>query len=182
MSALAPGFHAGVAMREYLAMPAVSASLLYTLDERCARAAWHDSWLNPKPAAETSEDAQNVGTIAHGILLEGSTANVAVIDPRDHPAEKTLAIPVGWTNKSIKAARAAAIAEGKTPILAPDMKIVVAMVDAAREYLESLRSAPPEDLARSVWSLFQAGAGESELTGVWEEDGVVCRFRPSTSS
>lgn len=177
-----PGVYHGLAMAEYIAAPAVSASLLQTLLDECPRAAWHDSWLNPKARADDSDAAQSAGTIAHGILLEGSTANVAVIDPRDYPTKTTGNIPDGWTNKDIRAARDAAVGAGKTPILAPQMKVVEAMVDVAREFIESLRRAPAEDLARSVWAAFQTGGGESEVTIVWDDDGVLCRIRPDRIS
>ena len=45
----------------------------------------------------------DAGTIAHEILLEGSQNCVTVIDPADHPAEKTGTTPSGWTNKSLGA-------------------------------------------------------------------------------
>jgi hypothetical protein len=80
--------------------------------------------------------------------------------------------------QGIKAARDAAIAAGKTPILIDDMRAAEAMVAVARDFLESCSRAPAEDLARSVAQVFQDGAGESELTMVWEEDGLLCRARP----
>lgn len=177
-----PGIYHGLSMAEYLRAPAVSASLLQTLLDECPRAAWHDSWLNPTPRTDDSDAAQSAGTIAHGILLEGSTANVAVIDPKDHPNEKGGGFASGWTNKSIKAAKAAAIAEGKTPVLVEQMGVIVAMVDVARAYIESLRNAPADDLARSVWAAFQPGGGESEVTLVWDDDGLACRVRPDRMS
>lgn len=175
-----PGIYHGQKMAEYLALPALSASLLQTTIEECPAAAWHDSWLNPAPRVDDSDTAQNAGTIAHGILLEGTTANVAVIDPKDYPSEKAPHnVPDGWTNKPIRAARDLAIAAGKTPVLAPQMKAIEAMVDQARAFIESLRHAPAEDLARSVWAAFQPGGGESEVTLVWQDrSGVLCRARP----
>lgn len=172
-----PGIYPGLAMEEYLKAPAVSASLLNTLRERCPRAAWHDSWLNPKLDVEKSTKAQNAGTIAHAGLLEGNFDFVAVIDPNDHPAEKTGAIPDGWTNKSIRAARDAAIANGKIPWLAEDVKKCVAMVDAAREYIDSLKSTEP-----AIWALFQPDGGDSEITIVWDDQGTLCRIRPDRIS
>lgn len=170
--------HHGVPMAEYLALPAVSAGLLQTLDAECPAAAWHDSWLNPKRVIEISTTEQSVGTIAHGILLEGSIANVAVIDPQDHPAEKTGNIPEGWTNKSIKAARAAAIASGKTPILLPVFAVVREMIAAADAFIESLRTSEP-----AIYALFQPDGGDSETVITWEDvHGVPCRIRPDRLS
>jgi hypothetical protein len=47
-----PGIYPGLSMAEYLAMPALSASLLQTMLEECPAAAWFDSWLNPKPRVD----------------------------------------------------------------------------------------------------------------------------------
>lgn len=159
-------------MAEYLALPAVSHSIIQALVEECPAAAWWQSWLNPRRELDASSES-DAGTIAHQILLENSEAGVAVIDPIDHPAEKTGAIPVGWTNKSIKAARDLARASGQTPVLAPQMAQIRAMVDVAREYLATLKETEP-----AVYEAFLPGAGTSELTLLWEEDGVACRMRP----
>jgi hypothetical protein len=172
-----PGIYPGLAMPEYLAMPAVSSHLLKTLLERCPRAAWFDSWLNPKRPADESKEIQNVGTIAHSVLLEGSTECVAVIDPRDHPNETGGGHAKGWTNKSIKAARDAAIAAGKVPIFPETMREIEAMVAAAREYIDAIHPKQP-----AIWAMFQPGGGESETTFVWEDDGVLCRIRPDRIS
>lgn len=172
-----PGVYPGLAMAEYLKLPAVSASLLGDILERCPRAAWHNSWLNPHRELDLGSATQNAGTIAHAILLEGTTAGVAVIDPNDHPTEKTNNIPDGWTNKSIRLARDIAIGNGKIPVLAPQMIVIEAMVAAARAFIESLKPQRPE-----IWELFQPGGGDSELTIVWDDDGTACRIRPDRIS
>lgn len=161
----------GMKMEDYLALPAVSASVVKAILDECPRAAWHRSWLNPGRDSETS-DAADIGTIAHSILLEGHTGKVAVIDPEDHPAEKTGAVPDGWTNKSIRAARDAARVAGLIPVLTKDMERVNAMVASARAYIESLRASEP-----AVWALFQPGGGNSEVTVQFEHAGVPCRVR-----
>lgn len=168
-----PGVYQGLPMAEYLAIEAVSAGVICTLDERCEAAAWHESYLNPERVRDAGGDEARIGTVAHSIFLEGSTEGVAVIDPRDHPAEKTGSIPDGWTNKSIRAARDAAIARGQTPILLSDFRRVERMVEALTLYVQSLQKTEP-----AVYELFQA-AGESELTMVWDDaTGVRCRMRP----
>jgi hypothetical protein len=168
-----PGEYFGLPMAAYLAMPAVSASLLQAVIDECPYAAWYRSWMNPNPPDSVSTPVQNNGTIAHGILLEGSIEKVAVFDLEDHPNEKGGGFATGWTNKSIKAARDAAIAEGKTPVLREQFREIEAMVAAAREYIESLRHSEP-----AIWRAFQPGGGESEITMVWDDDGVLCRARP----
>lgn len=170
---LQPGIYEGLPMEEYLAMPACSASLLLTLLDRCPRAAWFDSWMNPRRPARSSTPAQSVGTLAHELLLEGSKKQLAIIDPLDHPAEKTGNIPDGWTNKSIKAARDAALAAGKIPVFPATAAAVEAMVTEARAYLASVGQDEP-----AVHDLFQPGGGRSEVTIVWEEHGCLFRMRP----
>jgi hypothetical protein len=175
--ALKPGIYEGLSMEEYLAMPACNASLLQTLMEECPYAAWFDSWLNPKPPDNTSNRAQGAGTIAHAILLEGNSDCVCVIDPSLYPTKTTGNIPDGWTNKDIRAARDAALAAGKIPVLVDHMAEIEAMVDAARGYLESLRESEP-----AIWAAFQLGGGDSETTLVWDEGGVLFRIRPDRMS
>ena len=166
-----------ISMAEYMESPAVSASVLKRAIAECPRAAWSASWLNPERAADAGTKASDAGSIAHSILLEGSTDIVAVIDPMDHPAEKTGAIPIGWTNKSIKAARDAAKLAGKIPVLLDDMKSIENMVDSAWTYIESVKDDEP-----AIWEVFQQGKGESELTMVWQDGPTLCRMRPDRIS
>jgi hypothetical protein len=172
-----PGVYPDLSMAEYLSLPAVSASLLRAILDECPRAAWHASWLNENPAPADDSDASDRGSVAHQILLEGSFDCCCVIDPREHPAEKTGAIPAGWTNKSIRAARDEARAAGKIPILAPDMAEIHLMVGAARAYVASLERSEP-----AVWQAFAPAGGESELTVVWDDGGTLCRIRPDRIS
>ncbi len=176
-SGLAPGVYEGVSMAEYLAMPAANASLLNTLLERCPRAAWHDSWLNPKRPAEESTPAQSVGTLAHELLLEGTRGKMQVIDPKDYPTKSTGNIPDGWTNKEIREARDQALAAGMIPVFPKVAADVEAMVAEARSYLATLSRTEP-----AVHDLFQPNGGRSEVTIVWEEDGCLFRIRPDRLS
>lgn len=166
-----PGILAGCGMAEYLRLPALSASVLRTLVEECPRAAWHASWLNPHPAPADDTKASDVGSIAHAILLEGSTGCCAIIDPADYPA-KNGNIPDGWTNGAIREARDDARAAGKIPILSTQIGPINAMVDAAQEYIESLKDSEP-----AIWAAFQPDGGSSEVTVVWEDGGTPCRLR-----
>lgn len=171
------GIHPNVSMRDYLDAPAVSASLVKSIVERCPAAAWFESWLNPAREREQTNGAMDAGTIAHAILLEGGCDRVAVIDPFDHPAKTTGAIPEGWTNQSIRAARERAISDGKIPILKPAFAQVEAMAQAAREFIDGLRDDEP-----AIFEAFQADGGDSELTLLWDDDGVACRIRPDRMS
>src|SRR6185369_2778309 len=117
---LAPGIYPGVSFRDYLNAPAVNSRLLQTIVERCPAAAWHESHLNIDRPPEETSSTMDAGSIAHAILLEGGCDRVAIIDPNNHPAKTTGAIPEGWTNVSIRAARDDAYAAGKIPILKKD--------------------------------------------------------------
>jgi hypothetical protein len=164
-----------MSMQEYLDLPAVSAGLITDVLD-CPARAWWNSWLNPNRVRETSPE-MDAGTIAHAVLLEGNADCCAVIDPEDHPAEKTGAIPVGWTNKSIRAARDAARESGKIPILKQDIAEISAMVASALEFIDSLKETEP-----AIYAAFQTDGGESELTFTWDDGPTPCRIRPDRIS
>jgi hypothetical protein len=153
-------------MDDYLALRAVSSGLLYKLGVSSPLHAWTDSPWNPERKQDSSK-AANVGTVVHSAILEENFDCAAVIDPRDHPAEKTGNIPEGWTNKSICAARDAAIDEGKIPILAGDMAHVESMVESTREYI-----------ARSDYAdILSKGVAEATIT--WDDaNNLPCKARP----
>lgn len=167
----APGIYPGLPMAEYLAIPALSAGILRTLVDRCPRAAWYESWLNPE-RARTDSPATDLGTVAHAVLLEGSDDCLAEINPADHPAEKTGAIPDGWTNKSIRTARDAARAAGKIPLLVADAERVRAMVEAAAHFLREAGQHEP-----AVAAAFEPDGADTELTMVWQEGETLCKLR-----
>lgn len=171
-----PGIYAEIPMSDYLAAPAASASLIKKLMSECPRAAWADSWLNPARENGNS-DRTDRGSIAHAILLEGSSAGVTVIDPQDHPAEKTGAIPEGWTNKSIRTARDQARADGKIPVLLPDWHAINDMVTEAHEFIASLEHTEP-----AIWAAFQKDGGASEETVIWQDGDTLCKMRPDRRS
>lgn len=163
-------------MEKYIELPAVSTSVIRRIVTECPMAGWYDSHLNPARVDETT-DAMDRGTIAHSILLEGHAGKIAVIDPNDHPAEKTGNIPDGWTNKSIRLARDVARAERKIPVLTSDMAEIRLMVESAQRFIETLRHTEPK-----VWEMFQRGAGDSEMTITWLHDGTPCKIRPDRIS
>ena len=76
---LEPGVYPDLPMADYLAIPALSAGIVRTLLDRCPRAAWHESWLNPQRARYDTA-ATDIGTVAHAVLLEGSDDCVEVIE------------------------------------------------------------------------------------------------------
>lgn len=174
---MTPGVHV-MSMRDYLALPAVSAGLLHTLEARCPRAAWHDSWLNEKRPLRSTTSAQGVGTLAHELLLEGTMLSAKVIEPHLYPNKTGGGIPTGWTNPAIREARDAAIAAGKIPLLPDEVAPIETMVRAARAYVDSLQEKQP-----AIWRAFQPDGGESEVVILWQErDGTWCKIRPDRIS
>lgn len=181
-----PGIYPGLPMSEYLAIPALSAGIACTLVDRCPRAAWFDSYLNPigvapaeltdtPPREDDDTEASDRGSVAHSVLLERSLDLVAVIDPRLYPTESTGNIPKGWTNGAIKAARDAARASGRIPMLAAKFAKLRSMVNVADSFLASLEISQP-----AVHEMFlPSGGAATELTMVWrdEEYDVLCKMR-----
>ena len=165
-----PGIYQGLSMAEYLAIPALSAGVIKTLVDECPAAARHDSYLNAGRKPDDT-DATDVGSIAHAILLEGSRECLAIIDPADYPA-KTGGIPKGWTNDAIRAARDAARAAGKIPLLPWDVAEIDAMVDAVHDFLAALRESEP-----AIWRAFAVDGGASEVTMVWQDGATLCKLR-----
>ena len=174
---MAPGVHSHVTSAEYHRLPAVNSGLVRCMVERCPAAARFESWLNPERPPDEKSDAMSAGTIAHALLLEGDNSRVVVIDPFKYPAKSTGAIPTGWTNAAIRAARDDAYAAGKLPILANAWAEVEAMVVAARAYLDGLVQSEPE-----IHAAFLPDGGDSELSITWNDNGVPCRIRPDRIS
>jgi hypothetical protein len=170
------GIFPNMSMQEYLDLPALSAGAARLIVDDCPYAAWFDSALNPNRVPDDT-DASDAGTIAHGILLEGNTSRVAVINPEDHPAKTTGAIPKGWTNDSIKAARDAARASGLVPMLPWDMAEIHAMNAAATTYIASLYATE-----RRIPEMFAQDGGLSELVMVWDDGGILCKLRIDRTS
>lgn len=174
---MTPGHFLDLPMSAYLAGDAVSAGILKAVVDDCPHAGWFRSWLNPQRPPLESNNAADIGSIAHKLLLDGNINGVCVIDPLDHPAEKTGATPTGWTNKSIRAARDDALAAGKIPVLSGNMDEIEAMFDAAWSFISSLKETEP-----AIWEAFQEGGGQSESTLVWQDGKTLCRARPDRIS
>ena len=159
------GVHDGVLMEQYLARLAFSSGMAHRLLTRSPLHAWIESPWNPNRETDDTA-ASDIGTIAHDVLLSGGTGIIARIDPNDYPAEKTGAIPAGWTNKAIRAARDAARANGKIPLFPADVAAVAAMVESANSYVAHSQIAGVFD------------TGKPEQTIVWSDDGLLCKARP----
>ena len=152
-----PGIYE-LTMAEYLAdpvgpAPSLSASIAHLLISRSpAHARRQHPRLSPDFVPEES-DAFDLGTAAHAYVLEGGF-NLEIIDALD------------WRTQAARAARDAARAAGKTPVLAHRFVLVQAMAEAAREQL-ARHAARPIPLTN----------GQAERTLVWQEEGVWCRAR-----
>lgn len=109
--------------------------------------------LNPNWLPD--EDSKfSIGTAAHALLLEGTNARIAVIDADD------------WRTKAAKEARDEAFKNRLTPILRKHNNAVIAMVEAAKSFIEHTE----------IRGIFQRG--KPEITMRWQEDGLWLKSRP----
>lgn len=107
----------------------------------------------------------DIGTAAHDLILEGGTAKICVIDPQEHRSKPNKAnpegaIPSGWTNGAMRAARDQARSNGLVPVLPWDNAALRHMVEAAHEFLEHTE-------LRGILK-----DGKPEQTLIWQEDGA----------
>lgn len=151
-------------------VPALSASIAHLLVTKSALHAWHrHPRLNPNYIEETSDEF-DFGTAAHDLLLEGGTARICVIDPENYRSKPNKAnpegaIPKGWTNNAIKAARDEARNNGLVPVLPWDNAKLRTMIDVAQAYLATTELA----------GLLLDGKPEQKLH--WQEGPTHCRAR-----
>lgn len=146
-----------IPLMEYIADPApkpsLNASVAKVLLEQSPKHAW---LAHPRLGhAEREESSRaDLGTVAHGLLLEDDKSRVVVIEADD------------WRTKAAKERRDEAWAVGKLPILAKDMAIVTRMVEAADHALMG------SELCND-WL-----AATPEQTIVWREGATWFRSRP----
>lgn len=162
---MTPGIYPKVSMREYLTLKALSSGLIHTLLTQSPFHARHEQ-ENPGEPSAVSE----IGTAIHDALLEGID-RIAVINPEDHRSKPNKnnpegAIPVGWTNNAIRAARDTARAAGLIPMLPDAVTQVTGAVQAAKDFLAKSE-------LRGVFD-----SGDSELTVVSSEAGFLMKIRP----
>jgi hypothetical protein len=145
-------------------LPSASSSILNILaTQSAAHARLAHPRLNPDHVEEETERF-DIGKAAHAMLLEDEDRMIK-IDPRDYPSARGT-IPEGWTNKAIRAARDAARAQGKYPVLADTYQSICDMVQVARSFL-----------AQTTFSeLVQEMLAEQTL--IWREGHYWCRARP----
>ena len=151
-------------MAQYLALQALSSGLCNTL---LAQSPLHAK-AEQDGVSEPSEVSE-MGEAIHDALLEG-VDRIASINPEDYRSKPTKAnpegaVPKGWTNGAIKAAREAARAEGKLPMLSDKVGRVTAAVSSAKSYIATT-------VLKGIFD-----RGESEVTFVWQEGAILCKAR-----
>lgn len=151
-----PGIY-NIPLTEYIAdpapVPSLNASVAQVLLQQSPQHAW---MAHPRLGhAEREESSRaDLGTIAHGLLLEDDKSRVVVIQADD------------WRTKAAKEQRDEARAAGKVPILEKDMAIVTKMVEVADHTL--MGSELCNDWLDAM----------PEQTLVWNEGATWFRSRP----
>lgn len=138
-------------------VPSLNASVAGILLTQSAQHAWmaHPR-LGNAPREESSR--ADLGTVAHGLLLEDDKSRVVVIQADD------------WRKKATQEARDNAYADGRIPILEKDMEIVTKMVEAADHAL--MGSELCNDWLDAT----------PEQTLIWNEGATWFRSRPDKLS
>lgn len=152
-----PGIYS-MPLVEYISDPApepsLSASVAHKLiTESATHARIYHPRLNPGGAREES-NKMDLGTICHGILLEGDESRLVIIEADD------------FKTKVAKETRDAARAAGLVPVLAGKMGQVHEIVNEAKEAIRQ------SELADAFAN------GTPEQTMLWQEGDIWLRSRP----
>lgn len=145
IATIEPGIYAGISNADYHAHPALGSTSLKTLATRTPAHYQHEK-KHPK-----NSDAFTLGTAAHSLILEDDTSGIEVVAADN------------WLSKAAKEAKAAALAEGKQPLLNKEMAQVVAMRDAVMAH----------PVARAAFTGHRA-----EESVFWDEGGLMLKCRP----
>lgn len=140
-----PGIYSGVSSADYHADPALGSTSLKTLATRTPAHYQHDK-AHPK-----TSDAFTLGTAAHSLILEHDTSGIVVVEADN------------WLTKAAKEAKAAALAEGKQPLLTKEWAQVQAMRDSVMNHPQ----------ARALFT-----GHRPEESVFWDEDGLELKCRP----
>lgn len=136
--------------------PAISNSIIKTLLTQSPLHAWekHPA-LNLDYRPEEPSAAFDLGTAVHSLFLENDTTGIVMLDFPD------------YRTKAAQEARDYARSLGQIPMLQKHWDEASAVVEAIRAGVSGIFADP---------RLFVGG--RSEVTLVWEEDGLVCKARP----
>ena len=166
MSDLKYGIHLNVPMDQYVAdsfhafQPALSSSAAHVLLEESPLHAWsRNPRLNPHHEKEESGKF-DIGSACHAILLEGDFKRIAVVKATD------------WRTKAAQETRDEARKAGMIPVLVEQMTAIEDMVAVAQEAISK------SELA----DMFKPDGGDSEVTILWEDQGIACKSRPDRLS
>lgn len=140
-----PGIYDGVTSRDYHAHPALGSTSLKTLATKTPA---HYQWDKAHPK---HSDAFTIGTAAHSLILEDDTSGIVVVAADN------------WLTKAAKEEKAAALAEGKQPLLVKEMAHVVGMRDSVMNH----------PVARELFT-----GHRPEASVFWEENGLPLKCRP----
>lgn len=150
LSKLEPGVYFDVPAEQYHRLPALSSSGCKTLITECAAIYRHE---------QDNPEEDEPGTD----MLIGSAAHIANLEPHLWAAKVVIIDAADWRKKDVQEAKAAALTEGKVPLLTKHVDTVLAMQ-------ERFKAEVGEQLA----------AGRTEVSYLWREyrRGVLMKGRP----
>ena len=140
-----PGVYEGISNADYHADPALGSTSLKTL---ATRTPTHYQWDKSHPKFS---DAFTLGTAAHSLILEDDASNVVPVAADN------------WLSKAAKEAKAAALAEGKQPLLTKEWLQVLSMRDAVMAHPGAREAFTGHKAEQSVF---------------WDENGTMLKCRP----
>lgn len=156
---LGAGIHQ-ILLTDYIADPApepsLSASVAHTLITESPIHAFAKHPRLNKGVIDAGSSKMDLGTIVHGIVLEGDESRLVIVEADD------------WRTKVARETRDEARSVGLVPVLAGDMGQVREIVSAA---LSSIHES-------ELGSAFTPTAGKPEQTLLWQEGEVWLRSRP----
>lgn len=154
-----PGIYS-MPLTEYIADPApepsLSASVAHTL---VAESPIHAFVQHPrlnKGLIDSGSRKMDIGTVVHGIVLEGDESRLVIIEADD------------FKTKVARETRDAARLAGLVPVLAGDLGMIREIAAAAKESISN------SELAEA----FTPEVGKAEQTLVWKEGDIWMRSRP----
>ena len=139
-------------MAEYHAIKALSAGMIWTMENECPFKAWLASPWNPNREVVNATHF-DIGTAVHLAVLEDHAFDARTVS---HEFDE-------YRKKEAKEVRDAARAAGKIPLKPDEQTIVAGMRAAILEH----------PVARKLLT-----GGEAECTLQWEWDGMTCKARP----